>query len=473
MRFVWFVVKMAKVTICALNKEQILSRGPVLNEINHRFTIECRLFVKWDCMTVIRSRNPKSKCENRIVINLAKSVHNIIGKSANQATEALRRGHSGGVVANWPDWIKSRSVGALLLFCLVDMLVRVSFHPDRFDWPAHADIWWTVRGFKELKHPPDILMFGSSLMLSVTNCAEATYLGRPIDRTLHHRSHCLEDTLAKKGQAKVESYSFANGGQMASDAYAIEKALVDRHNRPKLIVWGVAPRDFVDSAFNGPLSSDTARYMNKIAGYPIIESTHRSLTGYLEQFFMKISFLFQNRADLVCVAHNLQRELRSVISSYGVIRPSAIKRKQLELSQATADDVEIGDAIVLPINSYSEKLIDNTKEYRVRYNPFKPRTFNEQLFYLEKFLSFNRSFGINVALVNMPLTGINLALMPDGVYERYLSQMQKIAKGYGAAFIDLNNGDIFTQKEFSDSAHLNGLGGIKLARLVADQLSPL
>ncbi len=54
---------------------------------------------------------------------------------------------------------------------------------------------------------------------------------------------------------------------MASDVYAIAANFVTPQVKPRLIIWGIAPRDLLDAAFPGAVTSDTAQYMNKIAGF--------------------------------------------------------------------------------------------------------------------------------------------------------------------------------------------------------------
>ena len=133
--------------------------------------------------------------------------------------------------------------------------------------------------------------------------------------------------------------------------------------------------------------------------------------------------------------------------------------------------MEIGDSITPVCSAYSDSIRDNSEEYRTRYNPFKLKTFIEQASYLEKFLSLNRELGTKVVLVNMPLTPDNMHLMPAGLYNSYLAKIRSLANKYQAEVLDFNSGTFFSRKEFCDTAHLNGLGGEKLAQLVCNRIS--
>ena len=96
--------------------------------------------------------------------------------------------------------------------------------------------------------------------------------------------------------------------------------------------------------------------------------------------------------------------------------------------------------------------------------------FIEQASYLEKVLSTSKHLSTRVVLVNMPLTSENMRLMPAGVYDSYLSEVRYLAGKYDADVLDLNGAKLFPKQDFSDTAHLNGLGGEKLAKMVAKHL---
>ena len=112
-------------------------------------------------------------------------------------------------------------------------------------------------------------------------------------------------------------------------------------------------------------------------------------------------------------------------------------------------------------------MTDNTKEYLTRYNPFKPKTFVAQRNYLEKFLEQQNNLGVKVLLVNMPLTGVNMSLLPGPTYETYLYTLKALAKKYNADVLDLNGDPRFNQSDFFDTAHLNGRGGQKFIEVLS------
>jgi hypothetical protein len=57
----------------------------------------------------------------------------------------------------------------------------------------------------------------------------------------------------------------------------------------------------------------------------------------------------------------------------------------------------------------------------------------------------------------MPLTKTNLGLMPDGLYENYLTSLRRIAHDNSTALLDLS-ADQYDDECFYDTVHLNEVG---------------
>jgi hypothetical protein len=86
-------------------------------------------------------------------------------------------------------------------------------------------------------------------------------------------------------------------------------------------------------------------------------------------------------------------------------------------------------------------------------------------------MKLTREKGIQLVVVNMPLTRGNVSLMPHGFYDQYKSKLSALAAENGASFLDLNRPDVFEQKHFADTVHLNGLGGVEFFKLLSNELA--
>jgi hypothetical protein len=64
---------------------------------------------------------------------------------------------------------------------------------------------------------------------------------------------------------------------------------------------------------------------------------------------------------------------------------------------------------------------DNSREYKKRFKSANQSMFKIQTEYFRRMISQLKSEGVEVLLVNMPLTPANMALMPHGSYDKYLS----------------------------------------------------
>lgn len=124
-------------------------------------------------------------------------------------------------------------------------------------------VWWNVRDFRQLKSAPDVVLLGSSLMMAPLHGGDAAYLKTGQNVALHHHSVLLEDLLQAKFGRQYKSFAFALGGEMVSDAYVITDTLLRGDRKPGLIVYGIAPRDFMDHALPSAASTEIFKYMSR------------------------------------------------------------------------------------------------------------------------------------------------------------------------------------------------------------------
>jgi hypothetical protein len=363
---------------------------------------------------------------------------------------------------------------ALLAFAVIavtDVAARALYHPDPYQSPNRSWAWWAVQDLRAQKSA-DVAIFGSSLMLAALNDGDSTYLNKPFDAVTHHRAFYLEHLLNEKLHKPVSTASLAIGGQMASDVYALATTLFTRNPKPSAIIWGIAPRDFLDSSFTNPDSSETVRYMNKVSGSTDVLATKRRILWDRIQNIADGSFyLYGKRGDIVASA--LPYAKSAVHQARPDVDPETVRTPDALLSYAMKNLPEDNGVDQWRVTPYSPSKVfaDNTAEYMMRYHPFKPKVLETQLAYFEKFLAFAQEQGISVTLVNMPLTEGNLKLLPPGAYEQYLTGVKNVATKYSAQVLDYNDQKTFPRAEFADTVHLNGIGGKHFFELVAQQMT--
>jgi len=407
------------------------------------------------------------KNEERHVLN---SLHTSVAVEARTAVasehEPDRLKHF-----NWLAAKNSIFVISLVLFIGLNRLALFQFAQDRYDWPDHNFAWWTVHDWRSLKMPPDLVLIGSSTIYKAVNGADANFLSAPVDEALSHRSRFLEQALSQKTEHLKTTFDLSTPGQLCSDAFAINAALLSDTFKPKVIVWGVFPRDFIDNSFKGTLSSDVTRYMNRISVHPVVENDRPTLSSRAEEIAASILGLFQKRIDYLCYYRSKVRAI------FEQLFDRQLNLAQVRNARFTVDsvhnpllDVTPGVLMTGP-DLTSGPYLDNSGYYRLAYARLDQQIFSLQCHYFESFLQRCNSLAIKVAVVNMPITDENQGLLPPGAYENYKTALNTITRKNRVAFYDLNEKGAFTKSDYADPVHLNCIGAEKFLRLLSNRLN--
>jgi hypothetical protein len=309
-----------------------------------------------------------------------------------------------------------------------------------------------------------VILLGSSLMVAPTLQAEADFQKQPIKR-FHERNLKSFDKLlseAIEGQsnhpALVHSYLMAVGGEMASDALILLKALAagGAVNNNTYIVYGIAPRDFHDNLFP---RVDSSAAFKTFAGVDdlnaLFAAEQMSDVDKLSACGERVSSLYRYRNDwqnLVTIKSKrlIEKCVPGVIfekySDSLTLKPT---RRGLLPGEA------VGTPLVVPGAAVDHSDWQTTAiEYRKRYLPVSEPRLNGQLAYFEELLRYTRERDIQLLVVNMPLSQDNMKIMPDRFYQSYLKRTAALCLKHGVEFSDLNNGKWRDNQNFVDSVHL-------------------
>lgn len=380
--------------------------------------------------------------------------------------------------SRWRTLLSSYVVLGFVALVAVDLGLRVADQLGR--WPitpyhaAHRTwVWWNVDHFRQLDKAPDIVLLGSSLMMSALHGGDAVFLNSNQNAAYHHNSELLESELKRKLGSDHTTFAFALGGEMASDAYVMSRTLLFEGKKPKTIIYGVAPRDFMDKALGSPASTEPFRLMERIGQLSDISLSSR--TSFWEQFeyvLTRMSDLYDHRPDFVYLQHRYTKQLLTKVCGINdlelVHTPFPIRKQAF---QELPGDSGPNEVLIGPPPPGSIKYMDNLSEYKYRYAKFDKRQFDSQVGYLKKLMDGCLAEGINVILVNMPLTRDNIALMPPGLYDNYMSTMKSVVNDYKGQFLDLNDETLFPKSFFGDSVHLNAYGGKQFFEVLAAKIA--
>lgn len=338
---------------------------------------------------------------------------------------------------------------------------------------AHTWVWWATHEFLERKQPADVVVLGSSLVMHPISRLDANYLGRDLDYVHHHRSQYTGEALSKRiGARDLDCYNFALPGGMVSDDYIVTRALLTSpERRPKVIVLGLSLRDFIDNGVRCAGATPAFKYLKRFVDVDdVIDLAMPAPWQRFDHFFGKSFYLWGKKLDLQVV---MSEKVKSALLPFYRKHLPESKLCRLDLSRNLPSnlrsEVEEGMFIVRHDQPYSWE--DNSREYRKRYRAGNNELFAIQSQFLERLLAMCSQNGIAVIVANMPLTGENMRLMPEGAYDRYLQVLAGASRRHGCRFIDLNDGKLFARGDFYDTSHMNASGGRKLADLLVETIA--
>lgn len=352
-----------------------------------------------------------------------------------------------------------------ILFLTLDTLLRfippekLGFSP--YETTSRTAIYYGVCDFHKHKKKPDIVLMGSSLMMTALNGGDAAYLNRPINPALHHSSTCFEAKLKEQFDQTFSTFAFSVDGEMVSDAFVIAETLLRGPQKPEVIIYGIAPRDFMDHALPSPAATTIFKYLKRIADLSHLDKeAYISTNEKIEHFFEKLSFIYQHRPDFIYRQNALGMKLIGKLMpnyDFRTVQCPIHIRKQAFVE--LPEDTGLNEAIVEPPSAI-EPFHDNSDEYRYRYKKINKKQMDSQFAFLQRLLYFCKENKIKMILVNMPLTQTNLDLMQPGYYEQYKNRVHTIAETGGAEVLDLNDTNTFPKKYFGDTVHLNSRGDV-------------
>lgn len=385
----------------------------------------------------------------------------------------------------------SRFVIALLFFLSIGFLTVKVIEPikDRnILTDSQEKTWteWALTDFNRQKNSPaKIVIIGSSLVLTPVNLADAHFHNRTINGALHHKSDLLSSLMSKQSNNEAENFSFALPGLMPSDAYLITKLLLTGKDHPKLLIYGVGPRDFVDNLLASPASTDPYRCLSKYFSAEdkdgaIYLYKGKDWQSHLDYFLAQHFPIYGQRNEILAFCtkqgQRLYKQAGPLID--GRDEPSTSANEAILanihnlLPSYNPMTIAVNQALFQPkVQLDPDRLTKNLDEYRVRYGKINWDTFTCQSSFFVDVLKTAEDNNIKVLVVAMPITSVNRDLLPEYISALYKDNLQVLSKSFGAHFLDLDDVNCFNDQDFGDTVHLSTTGSIKMIKLIADYIA--
>lgn len=351
--------------------------------------------------------------------------------------------------------------------------IPVSF--NKFDHPCKGSVWYLVDDVRNSEGNWDIATLGSSLMVAAINNADATGLKQNIDLTTYHKAGYLDKVL----NSGTRSVNLAVAGEMPSDAYLILKATIDKLKPGSTLIYGLAPRDFIDHDFKSPTDSEAYQLLHRVVPLEgnLSDKYNVSIWEKLNYLIEKSLYMSDNAIDIQMVLSKYSdAAITKILGPIDEAKYPAGKRfwDRVNLIPSYKMVERIPDAFILePENLNKEPVyVDNTLEYAMRYRKPDMKAFENQYYFLSKINDLCKRKNIKLLVVNMPITDTNEKLLKPGLYQTYLNKLSQFASSNNAQFLDFNDHSVFTKTDFNDGVHMNARGSMKFVEKLA-QHAPL
>ncbi|MFA6209347.1 MAG: hypothetical protein WCT03_19155 [Candidatus Obscuribacterales bacterium] len=371
---------------------------------------------------------------------------------------------------------RSRFLVALASFVMLSAgLASISFgKTDPADFPVNTWTTWAIKDFLSDQKKPDVVFMGSSLMLVPLDGTDADHLNRRIDGSAHHKSVYFEDKFKQYSGQKVASYNFALPGEMPSDAALITRFLLKGEKAPKVLVYGVGPRDFMDNLLPSPAATDPFQYLSRFGDWS--NRVNLIVPQWQERLNYELGRAFYTYGAKNQLAQNSDRVIKGVLDEVAPApktektKAELVAMRRLLLPDYHPFEINRDECFFRPESqSARPKFEDNISEYRKRYKTLKMETFNGQMQFLADILDTAKERQVHVLLVAMPITDINRNLLSDQSWNLYRNNLRKLAANHqdSATFFDMQETKAFNISDFQDTVHLHSGGGAKLLDMIA------
>lgn len=327
--------------------------------------------------------------------------------------------------------------------------------------------------------PPDVVLLGSSVLVSPVLQAEALSLRRQLPRLRYRESRVLAEALGARGLGTRHVFNFAVGGCMISDAFWIAKNVICAHQnsalKPRAIVYGIAPRDIQDNIMQqtGIPATDTFRCFAALDDAAVVKSTiGMNVWTRMDLVLSRASQLWRYRTDLRAVMDLYVKKAMESTLPWVAFEKTFPDGTRKAMKGGTFAEEAYQEPLVSPgrgMEYVSAELTD--QQYAFRYNPLSPKMMELQLGYLNKLFELCRRNDITLIVVNMPLSEHNRKLMPPTLYPFFVDRLTKACREHGTELIDLSSSRFTADANFEDGVHLNCEQSEPFIRHVAERLS--
>lgn len=372
----------------------------------------------------------------------------------------------------------SRFLMAFALFVAANAFLSFQtpfdFDPYKFVYRGWA--WWNMEDLRHDTQQHNIALLGSSLMVSAINGADAAHTMTSLDLTKYHKANYLDYLLKAKLNGEFNTFNLSAPGQMPSDAYLTLKSMINVSQRPEVVIYGIAPRDFIDSTLSNPADTEPFRYLRRIVNVDDVAS------GLYHAPFPRLDWCLQHSVYLYANSLDIQMAAKDWLTdtlAYAVPRPEKTDRpftwwdRTHLLPDYLKGEIIPNLMLAVPVTpkEAAAQYTDNTKEYKERYKHPEPSIYQLQFYFLRRLAYYCHKEKIELILVNMPISRENISLLNPSVYMQYVQAIKDFGYSYNIPVLDQCDWNYYNKEDFHDTVHLNAYGGKRFIWSLVDGLA--
>jgi hypothetical protein len=399
----------------------------------------------------------------------------------NKSTDIINRLFASKLV-----WLVIFLAGLNIFFQTFDPLEIIGANTEAYQLVQGA-VKEKSTAIRALKDAPDVVLIGSSLPMAAAYYADCKYYKPDVLNWIKHcesrkisafqsyeQARYLQNRLSSACGRPVSVFNLTSAACMPSDAYLLLSNAVENRPNIKTVIYGVAPRDFMDNLV--PEVGLTPAF-EVLAKPSILNATLTSDTPPPVAFELAMSSM--------CSFYRQRVNLRELIASF----PSRFLNREVTLAKVVSrfgtpgtsppsqhGTKQPGSAGILPAQTATpdttSQLAGHYKDYNARYNPPNQRRFRQELDQFKKLMSLCREHHIQLFIVNMPITDKNKQLIDQHLYGQFNTNISQLPGQFGATFINMDDSNYDPKLDYLDSVHLSDQGAPKLINRLVEKITP-
>lgn len=310
---------------------------------------------------------------------------------------------------------------------------------------AYGSAYWATKG-------APVALIGSSLVVAplwASDVARGHFM-KSFDH--HHQSLHMQNQLWQH-KINKDVISLATPGQFVSDTYLIVDKYFKGKQKPSILIYGVAPRDFCDSTTDG-IHTTIFDQLASLGDMPKVKEL------YLSTFDEHFNFIL-NRS--IFLYHKRNRYQSKVEEAADKVAVKLFGPGKIAKNRALG-----GDTPFLMGTDHDKIWERSVAEYKERYRQFNQKQFDKQKACFDALLALCKERGIKLYVVAMPLTRDNMALMPAELNSKFRETVTTLTAQHKIPFVDLATIGGYKDGDFYDTVHLSMVGGDRFINQLSD-----